>query len=309
MYSGIFKLSRNYTPKMGADVSAPKEDEIDHEIPYESKADRELTRKFSAIESELSISSNKIAAKVSTTMNPQEYSASRTYEAGDYCKRTVSGNVYMYKCEVPIETPESWTPAHWSAAQNLFGWELSDNQWKVFNQSGTLFKVTASGAEVTGKITASSGQIGGFTIGASAIYKSTTSIGSSTKGVYIGTDGVRINGSSSAYFKAASNGNVEANNLLLTGNLYFGNKNTYLTAANVNSLLNTVSNKNSSWTTGSGYGTAYNNAISSDSSSSGLKTKYLSVSTGFSLGGFDVGRTTVIDGNGHSKNVLGWSSR
>lgn len=69
---------------------------------------------------------------------------------------------------------------------------------------GSRFKVThmgvltASEADIAGKITASSGKIGDFTIGA-ALYNGTTSKTSTAAGIYIGTDAVRQYGSASAY--------------------------------------------------------------------------------------------------------------
>ncbi len=50
----------------------------------------------------------------------------------------------------------------------------------------------ASGAVFSGKLSAPSGTIGGFTITSSAIYKTKTSYSSSTAGVYIGTDGIGL---------------------------------------------------------------------------------------------------------------------
>lgn len=67
LYSGIYKLSQNYDQLMAADVSAPQDEEIDHEYPFEPKSDREITRQFAAVQSEFTLQSNEIAAKVSQT--------------------------------------------------------------------------------------------------------------------------------------------------------------------------------------------------------------------------------------------------
>ena len=53
----------------------------------------------------------------------------------------------------------------------------------------TYFKVTDKGV-----ITSTSGEIGGFTIKGSAIYKNTDSLNSETSGVYLGTDGLKVVG-------------------------------------------------------------------------------------------------------------------
>ena len=188
VYSGVYKMTRDYNALMPAEIAAPQSEEIDHEYPYESMGDREMTRRFTEMESELSIASSEISAKVSK------------------------------------KSPEG---------QTSFSWNLTDSAWEVKSGSKTIFKVNSSGAQVSGQITATSGQIGGFTIGASAIYKDTSSLNSSTKGVYVGTTGIRINGNNSAYFRATSNGDVEANNLKLTGTLNIGGN--AITAGNLRS--------------------------------------------------------------------------
>ena len=53
--------------------------------------------------------------------------------------------------------------------------------------------------EVSGRITATSGSIGGFTIGSSSIYNGTSSLTSTTAGIYLGTNGIRQYASSDAY--------------------------------------------------------------------------------------------------------------
>lgn len=101
--------------------------------------------------------------------------------------------------------------------QTAFGWNLQDNQWTVFNQSGNILRATSAGLEVTGKIQANEGYIGGangFTIKASAIYNGIAQLGDgSERGVYIGTDGIQIGQG----FKADSYGSVAASNLRLNG--------------------------------------------------------------------------------------------
>ena len=54
------------------------------------------------------------------------------------------------------------------------------------------FRVDDTSAYFQGTIQAPSGNIGGFTIGSSSIYKTKTSYSSSTAGVYIGTDGIGL---------------------------------------------------------------------------------------------------------------------
>ena len=84
------------------------------------------------------------------------------------------------------------------------------------------FRVSKSGelhadnACITGSITTESGSIGGFTIGSSAIYNGTTSLSSSASGIYLGTDGIRLYSSPSAYVNMA-NGVLTAKGASITG--------------------------------------------------------------------------------------------
>ena len=93
---------------------------------------------------------------------------------------------------------------------------------------GKKFKVTslgvltASSVDLTGKITASSGKIGGFTIGTSALYNGTTSKTSTTAGIYIGTGAIRAYGSASAYTHIES-GKLTCTGANIKGSLYLDN--------------------------------------------------------------------------------------
>lgn len=54
------------------------------------------------------------ASKANRIMIASTYSSSSTYSVGDCIMRTSSPNTFsLYRCIVPIETPEEWTAAHW----------------------------------------------------------------------------------------------------------------------------------------------------------------------------------------------------
>ena len=73
----------------------------------EAKTDAEAARD-KAQEYTESIDPNTIAR---TWNIASEYSASATYEVGDYCIY----NSQLYRCVTAITTAEAWTPAHWTA--------------------------------------------------------------------------------------------------------------------------------------------------------------------------------------------------
>ena len=107
--------------------------------------------------------------------------------------------------------------------------------------AGTFY-VTAAGA-----LYCTSGTIGGFSIGASSLYKTKTAYSNTTAGVYIGTDGIGL-GAGTFYVTSAgaltatsatitgaitaTSGSVK--NMTVTGRLYFGNNSTYYIDANYN---------------------------------------------------------------------------
>lgn len=74
----------------------------------------------------------------------------------------------------------------------------------------------ASTAVFSGKLSAPSGTIGGFTISTSSIYKTKTSYSSSTSGVYIGTDGI---GLGAGTFYVTSAGKLYATNAEISGKM------------------------------------------------------------------------------------------
>lgn len=218
IYSGLYRISRRYGSLADADIEAPQDEEINHEYPYEPKEDREITRKFSAIESEFRIQSNEIAAKVSET----------------------GGN------------------------DSSVGWSLTSTAWTVKANGQEVFRINSSGASVTGVIRATSGVIGGFTIGAHNLWNTIDNIDNAAAlpyGVYIGTDGIRLG----ANFKVDSGGNISAVNANLSGTLTIGGST--ITAVQLRSGAYSAFTNGSYWSTGAGYANNYNNATKSGTSS------------------------------------------
>lgn len=64
VYGGIFKLTLRSGVLHTADVSAPQDEEIDHEYQYTPASERKIERRLNNMQSELSIQAGEIAAKV-----------------------------------------------------------------------------------------------------------------------------------------------------------------------------------------------------------------------------------------------------
>lgn len=186
VYSGIYEMTKDYTPMLPTDASAPQSEEIDHEYPYESMADRSIERRFSAMESEFRIQSSEISAKVSKTDG--------------------SGSV---------------------------AWSLTSNGWAVYANGVHVFNIDQYGAAINGWISATSGKIGGFDIGATAISYNGLTWNGTRNGIYLGTSGIQIGNKNGAYFQASATGDVKANNMTLTGTLNVGGST--ISAANLRS--------------------------------------------------------------------------
>lgn len=212
IYSGIYTRSRTFGRLMKADISAPHDEEINHEYAFESPQERKFTRQINDVKASLIIANDRIDASVSQT----------------------------------------------GGTQSSFGWSLTSNAHRWYANGNEVMAVTASGLSVTGSVTATSGSIGGFTIGSSALYNGMTSLNSTASGVYVGTNGFSAGGGA---FKATSSGSVYAANMTLTGTLTIGG--TAITAAVLRSGAQSAYNNGSYWSGGAGYGFNYNNATKS----------------------------------------------
>ena len=67
VYGGIFKMDIKAGPLYAVDVSAPGQQEVEHEYKFTPKADRKIQRRLADMQSELSIQADQIAAKVDET--------------------------------------------------------------------------------------------------------------------------------------------------------------------------------------------------------------------------------------------------
>ena len=66
-YGGIYSKVVSFSRLMSADISAPADEEIDHEFKYESPQEKQTKRELGDIRATLIVQANEIAAKVSQT--------------------------------------------------------------------------------------------------------------------------------------------------------------------------------------------------------------------------------------------------
>ena len=201
--------------------------------------------------SSLTVSLNSLTSRVSTA----EGNISTLTQRADSIEAEVDGKV----------------DEAYGSSSSSFGWSLKTTGFYVYSNKSTVVKITSSGLEVTGDITAKSGSlenmtiagylyfggnksyyisannnnsnyyiylpgfnvnnttatfsgklsapsgtIGGFTITTSAIYKTKTSYNDSNQGVYLGTSGIGLGAGS---FYVTSAGKLYASNAEISGTI------------------------------------------------------------------------------------------
>lgn len=76
IYSGIYSMDVKFskTEAYISDISAPNEEEIDHEFPYEPKTERKINRRIRNAEATLKVQTDEISAKVSAVDGSRSFS-------------------------------------------------------------------------------------------------------------------------------------------------------------------------------------------------------------------------------------------
>lgn len=223
IYGGIYKLSRQHSPLMAANIEAPEDEEIDHEYPYESKVDRVYQRELAQTRAQISVTATAITAEVTrataaegslgTRITQTQNSITAEVTRATAAEGTLRASIQANATSITAKVSKTGGQA------SSFAWSLTDSSWTLTAGNKTVLKATASGIEVSGKITATSGYIGngssGFTITARAIYNGVTGMSdTSHTGVYVGTDGIVCG---KGAFKVTNAGAVTATNLVING--------------------------------------------------------------------------------------------
>lgn len=290
VYGGIYTQKVKFGPLLTATVSAPEDEEINHEYPYKSKPNKEITREAKMLRAEMRIQADRITLEVNDRKSAvEQLTAQLQVQAG------------------LIEAKVSKTGGNASS----FGWVLDDSSWTIQGNSRDILKATKNGLEVYGKITATSGKIGGFDILSNFLScNNQTWGGTNATGIYIGPSGIQLGKN----FKVDSNGNLTAasgtfSGYVKAGNIMYGGSDGTLDGAALTSHsvygsqigYNTISTAytNGGINTSLGYADYANGALN------GWNRAYLGDSM-FYLGGSLVYKTTkIIDGQ--AVKMLAWS--
>ena len=253
VYGGIYTRSRTFDRLMNADISAPCDEEINHEYEFQSPSERKFKRELGDVRASLIIQSNMIQAEVAARENADNALYSRITQTADAITAEVSrasaaeGNLSTrittnanglvaevsrataaegtLKSSLDIQASQIAAKVSASGGGGSFSWVLNSNShtWKSNNTE--VMKISASGLWLKGQIEASSGKIGGFDIGANALSYNGLNWGDTSKnyGAYVGQSGIQLGKN----FRVDNAGNVTANNvnasnMKLTGMLTIG---------------------------------------------------------------------------------------
>lgn len=225
-------------------------EQISTEVTRAQTAEQGLAGNLNSINTTLSSrivqTADQISAEVTRAKGQEvELAAAISIQANQINLKVAKGDV---SSQLSVESDKI------HITSDRFSW---DSTYSSLSGDG---KLTAAEVNLQGKIVATSGEIGGFVIGKTAIYNAKASLDSNASGVYLGTDGISIGryGSKPA-IKLSRDGEVEINSvgdlrLTKSGNfmeldgegISFGQstiRNTFITKDKI-SIYNTYIDKN-----------------------------------------------------------------
>lgn len=196
IYGGIYNRVRDFSRLMKANIEAPHDEEIDHEYKYETSQERKYRREVGGVRATLTIQGDQIAAEV-------------TQRKADSAE---------FRSQFQVQATQIAAKVSQTGGNNAsFGWSLKATEFGLYSGNKKVFYVNSGGAHVQGEITATSGKIGNFNIGATAIWNNISQFGGTqTTGVYLGTNGIQLG----QRFKVDTFGNLTANNITVSGTIY-----------------------------------------------------------------------------------------
>ena len=201
LYSGIYSKNISHGALYTANVSAPGGEKINYKYEYKTPTQRKIERHYSEMKSTFKVQADQISAEVSARIEQGDELTSRLDIQSDQISARVTKT---------------------GGSSSSFGWELLDDSWTVKANNTTVFKVTKSGAEVRGKITALSGKIGGFDIQSDYLsYNNQVWNGTNSRGIYIGVNGIQC-GSEANGVQITPTGNLYAENGYFRGSVSAG---------------------------------------------------------------------------------------
>lgn len=177
-------------------------EQISTEVTRAQAAEQNLAGSISSVSATMSSrftqTADQIAAEVTRAKGQEvELAAALSIQANQISLKVAKGDV---SSQLSVESGKI------HITSDRFSW---DSTYSSLSGDG---KLTAKEVNLQGKIAATSGEIGGFVIGKTAIYNGKASLDGYESGVYLGTDGISIGKSDSKpAVKLSRDGEIEIN--------------------------------------------------------------------------------------------------
>lgn len=299
VYGGIYTKKIKFGSLLTATVAAPEDEEINHEYPYKSKPNKEITREAKMLRASLKIEADRISQEVTDRTNA----------------------VVKLNSQLEIQAGQIAAKVSKTGGDpSSFGWTLTDSDWTISGDGREILKATKDRLYVYGEITATGGEIGGFYIARDHLsYNNQTWGGTNTIGIYLGPSGFQLGKN----FKVDNSGNLTAASGTFTGtvhagNIAYGEKEGYFSGSGISSgtiygsrlVANTVSTSytskgiNSSLANGDWAANCFKGVADYTAE---IKIGKVSC-TSLYLGGYGFSRksTTIKDYNGNNITIAYW---
>lgn len=242
----VMGIQTNHSRLMASTLKAPIDEEVNHEWKYEPRSERQFKRESAYTRSRLTINSDAIKAEVErASRNEGMLRATLMVQANRITAEVAQrqADSTEFRSTLQIQATEIAARVTQTGGDNSsFGWSLLSNEFGLYAGSTKVFYVNSSGAHVNGEITATSGEISGFSITTSGIQKWEGTGWEDQAGITLSaTNGIRLGVKNNHYafsvdrygnvnigwdttlgdyaFKVSSTGNVTANSGSFRGNV------------------------------------------------------------------------------------------
>ena len=180
-YFGLYKREKKFLEKMPADLSAPQDEEINHEYHFETPENREFTRQINDVRASLVIANDRIDASVSQTGGTSSSfgwsltsNAHRWYANGqEVMSITASGLTVKGNVQATTGTIGGFNISASAIWNNIsyFGGSQSSGVYIGTNgiQLGQSFKVDSTGGVTATRLAVDTLYIGGTAVSAATL--------------------------------------------------------------------------------------------------------------------------------------------
>ena len=191
-YGGIYTRSKEFGRLMKADISAPSDEEINHEYAFESPQERKFSRQINDVKASLIIANDRIDASVSKTGGDNSTfgwsltSDAHTWYANgqEVMKVTASGLSVKGNVQATTGSIGGFTISATAIHNNISEFEGSQNQGVYVGtdgiQLGQRFKVDPTGNVTATRLTVDTLYIGGTAVSAATLNSRANSAWTST---------------------------------------------------------------------------------------------------------------------------------